>query len=205
MRLHLPLLFSAVLLSSCAYEGTIVDKSHQPHPMYLSQGIEGKYTFVVQDKAGVRHRQMVTPEVFERYAIGQYFNDQETGPTGGMDEGKSFKSTVMTASKSTAPRPVQYAKSSSATTATKIAARNAVKRMQRIAAKAKARRSALAAAKRKRSKQAKSSVTVAHVTPVAPTTAAAPAVAPSAPVVEVVSAAAPSDTGLRVVTVARCR
>jgi hypothetical protein len=198
MRLHLPLLFSAVLLSSCAYEGTIVDKSHQPHPMYLSQGIEGKYTFVVQDKAGVRHRQMVTPEVFERYAIGQYFNDQETGPTGGMDEGKSFKSTVMTASKSTAPRPVQYAKSSSAT---KIAARNAVKRMQRIAAKAKARRSAVAAAKRKRSKQAKSSVTVAHVTSAMPVAA----VTPAAPVVEIMPPSAPSDADLRVVTVARCR
>lgn len=198
MRLHLSLLFSAALLSSCAYEGTIVDKSHQPHPMYLSQGIEGKFTFVVQDKAGVRHRQMVTPEVFERYAIGQYFNDQETGPSG--DEGKSFKSTVMTASKPTAPRPVQYAKKSPTTAATKtIAARDAAKRAERIAAKVKARRRALAAAKRKRSKQAKSSVTVAHVTPVQ-----AP-VAPAAPVAEIMPPAAPSDADFRVVTIARCR
>jgi hypothetical protein len=203
MRLHLSLLFSAALLSSCAYEGTIVEKSHQPHPMYLSQGIEGKFTFIVEDKAGVRHRQMVTPEVFERYAIGQYFNDQETGPSGGIDEGKSFKSTVMTASRSTAANPVRYAKKSSPTTAAKkIAARNAAKRMERVAAKVKARRKAVAAAKRKRSKQAKSSVTVAHIAPVTrPTTQAVPA----APVVEIMPPAAPSDADLRVVTVARCR
>jgi hypothetical protein len=198
MRLHLSLLFSAALLSGCAYEGTIVDKSHQPHPMYLSQGIEGKYTFVVQDKAGVRHRQMVTPEVFERYAVGQYFNDQETGPSGGMDEGKSFKSSVMTASKSTTARPVQYAKKSSTTSAAKIAARKSAKRVERLAAKAKARRKAAALAKRKRLKQTKSSVTVAHVAPVH-------AEAPAAPVVEIMPPAAPSDADFRVVTIARCR
>jgi hypothetical protein len=206
MRPYLSLLSCAALLSSCAYEGTIVEKSHQPHPMYLSQGIEGKFTFIVEDKAGVRHRQMVTPEVFERYAIGQYFNDQETGPSGGMDEGKSSKSAVMTASKSTSARPAQVARKSSATSATKtIAARNAVKRMQRIAAKAKARRTAIAAAKRKRSKQAKSSVALAHVTPVARRTPEAPVAAPSAPRVEIMPAAALNDADLRVVTVARCR
>jgi hypothetical protein len=202
MRLQLSLLFSAALLTSCAYEGTIVDKSHQPHPMYLSQGIEGKYTFVVQDKAGVRHRQMVTPEVFERYAIGQYFNDQETGPSSGIDDNKSVQSSVMTASKSTAGNPVQFAKKSSSTSAAKtLASRNAVKRMERMAAKIKARRNAVAAAKRKRSKQAKSSVTVAHVAPVTQKTAQA---TPAAPI-ELMPASAPSSGNVRVVTVARCR
>jgi hypothetical protein len=205
MRLHLSLLFSAALLSGCAYEGTIVDKSHQPHPMYLSQGIEGKYTFVVQDKAGVRHRQMVTPEVFERYAIGQYFNDQETGPTGGLDDGKTSQSDAMTASNS-AVGPVRYAsKQPTGATSKAAAVRNAVKRIQRVAATAKAktktRRSNIAAAaKRKRSKPAKSSVTVAHVTPAAPAVAAS-----AAPSVEIMPTAAPSDADFRVVTVARCR
>ena len=203
MRLQLSLLFSAALLSSCAYEGTIVDKSNQPHPMYLSQGIEAKYTFIVQDKAGVRHRQMVTPEVFERYAIGQYFNDQETGPSSGIDDNKSVQSTVMTASKSTAGTPVRYAKKSSTTAAAKtLAARNAVKRVERLAAKIKARRNAIAAAKRKRSKQAKSSVTVAQIAPLPQSAAEAAA---AAPVVQLTPASALSDASVRVVTVARCR
>ena len=77
MRLHLSLLFSAALLTSCAHQGVIVEKTMQPFPMYLSHGVEGKYTFIVRDKAGALHRQMVTPDVFERYAIGQYFNDQQ--------------------------------------------------------------------------------------------------------------------------------
>jgi hypothetical protein len=209
MRLHLSLLFSAALLSGCAYEGTIVDKSHQPHPMYLSQGIEGKYTFVVQDKAGVRHRQMVTPEVFERYAIGQYFNDQETGPTGGLDDGKTSQSDAMTASNS-AVGPVRYAsKQPTGATSKAAAVRNAVKRIQRVAATAKAktktRRSNIAAAKRKRSKPTKSSVTVAHVTPAAPAVAAPAVAAPATPSVEITPTAAPSDADFRVVTVARCR
>ena len=213
MRLQLSLLFSAAVLSSCAYEGTIVDKSHQPHPMYLSQGIDAKYTFIVQDKAGVRHRQMVTPEVFERYAIGQYFNDQETGPSSGLDDGKSYKTDTMTASRSAAAGPVRYAsKQSKASNSKTVAVRDAVKRVQRVAAKAKAkakaRRIAIAAAKRKRSKPTKSSVTVAQMTPAAPVAAAAPAaapVAPAAPVVEIMPPAAPVDTDFRIVTIARCR
>ena len=198
MRLHLSLLLSGVLLSGCAYQGTIVEKSHQPYPMYLSHGIEGKYTFIVQDKAGVRHRQMVTPEVFERYAIGQYFNDQETGPSGTLDEGKSIQSTTMTASKSPAAGATRYASKPATKSGVKATvARKSSKQTQRVAAKVKARRAALAAAKRKRAKPAKIAVTVANVVPAAP--------AAAAPIVEVNPPAVPLETDFRVVTVARCR
>ena len=109
MRLSLSLLFSAAFLSGCAYEGVVVEKSHQPFPMYLSHGVEGKYAFIVRDKAGTLHRQLVTPDVFERYAIGQYFNDQETGAASSIDESKAVQSQTMTASKSQPTSGLRYA------------------------------------------------------------------------------------------------
>ena len=170
-----------------------MQKDLQPHPMYLSQGIEGKYTFIVQDKAGVRHRQMVTPEVFERYAVGQYFNDQEMGPSGPAGDGKLMRDDAMTASRSSAPKnPVQLAKKSSAAQSVKVArAKIAAKAKRRLAAKAAKRRAAVLAAKRKRSKPVKSAVTVAYLAPAVQSVAA------------VSSRATTADLG--VVTVARCR
>jgi hypothetical protein len=199
MRPFLFLLPLAALLGGCAYEGVVVAKDSQPHPMYLSQGIEGKYTFIVEDKSGARHRQMVTPEVFERYAIGQYFNDQETGPSGTLDDGKLMKSETdaMTARRSTAKSSVLVARKTTPAKAAKttVAAKSA-KAKPRLAAKASKKRQSIAA-KRKRSKPAKSLVTVAYVAP-------APAAAP-APVAPIVTVPAPFDAGHGVVTVARCR
>ena len=196
MRSYLSLLFSAAFVSGCAYEGVVVQKDLQPRPMYLSHGIENKYTFILQDKSGVRRRQMVTPDVFERYAIGQYFNDQETGPSGAIDDGKSMKPAVMTASRSSAATVARYASKTSIVRAAKsIAAKKSAKRAQRLAAKAKARRNTIAAAKRKRSKAANSVVTVAHVAPVAS----------SQPIVEVMPPEAPLRADFGIVTVARCR
>jgi hypothetical protein len=44
------------------------------------------YAFLLKDNAGAVRRQMVTPEVFERYAEGDYFNDLQSGPaSGGVD------------------------------------------------------------------------------------------------------------------------
>ena len=193
MRLHLTVLPAlAIFLGSCAYEGVVVQKDVQPYPMYLSQGMEGKYAFVLEDKAGVRHRQLVTPEVFERYALGQYFNDQETGPSGTIDEGKAMKDSVMTAHRTPAS-PARYVSKSS--TQKTVAAAKSSKKTKRVADKAKARRNSVAAAKRKRSKPTKAAVTVAQVTQVAPTR----------PIVEVAPPAAPMQSDYGVVTVARCR
>jgi hypothetical protein len=195
MRPFLFLLPLAALLGSCAYEGVVIAKDSKPHPMYLSQGIEGKYTFIVQDKSGAQHRQMVTPEVFERYAVGQYFNDQETGPTGTMDDGKLMQSegAPMTASRSVATSSTRLASKSTPARSTKSAiAKKAPKAKTQLATKSTKKRQSVAA-KRKRSKPAKTAVAVAYVTP-APAPAASIAAIP-----------APFDTHHGVVTVARCR
>ncbi len=79
------LLLLASLLTSCAYEGVIVRKEARPHPLYHSIGVEGIYAFVLRDNTSALHRQMVTPEVFEAYAEGQYFNDAQAGPIAAHD------------------------------------------------------------------------------------------------------------------------
>ncbi len=73
-------LVSTLFLTSCAYEGIVVQKESRPHPLYHSLGIEGVYSFVLRDRASTLHRQMVTPEVFETYATGEYFNDLQPAP-----------------------------------------------------------------------------------------------------------------------------
>ncbi|MDQ6654982.1 MAG: hypothetical protein M3Y80_04120 [Verrucomicrobiota bacterium] len=182
---------SAALLSSCAYEGVVVEKELEPHPLYLSQGIEGKYTFILQDKAGVRHRQMVTPEVFERYAVGQYFNDLEMGPSGRMnDDSKVVHAPIMTASRSSERNAARLAakpairKSIDVTTA-----RKATRAKRIVAAKARARRHLAAATKRKISKPLKPAMTVAAVSPV----------------VQPAPAIRQAETELGVVSISRCR
>src|SRR5215213_2113881 len=71
---------AAIVLTSCAYQGVIVQKVSRPHPLYASIGIDGVYSFVLRDSAGTLHRQMVTPEVFESYSEGQFFNDLQAAP-----------------------------------------------------------------------------------------------------------------------------
>ncbi len=68
-------LISILLLSSCAYDGTVVQKEFRPLPFSESLGIEGIYNFQLRDRAGQIHSQMVTPEVFIAYQVGDYFND----------------------------------------------------------------------------------------------------------------------------------
>ncbi len=192
MRLRLSALaVSAALLSSCAYEGVVVEKELQPHPLYLSQGIEGKYTFILQDKAGVRHRQMVTPEVFERYAVGQYFNDLEMGPSGRMnDDSKVVHAPIMTASRASARNAARFAVKPAARKRIDVTtARKATRATRIVAAKARARRHLAAATKRKISKPIKPAMTLAIV----------------APVVEPAPAMRQPETDLGVVSVSRCR
>src|SRR3954451_22480279 len=76
MRFYLvPTFLVPLLLTSCANQGVIVRKDSGPLPFYESLGIDGSYKFAVKDSAGSVHRQLVTPEVYEHYAVGQYFND----------------------------------------------------------------------------------------------------------------------------------
>ena len=65
----------ALLLSSCANQGTVVQKNSSPMPFYHSLGIDGSYKLALRDSAGAVHSQLVTPEVYHDYAEGDYFND----------------------------------------------------------------------------------------------------------------------------------
>ena len=38
------------------------------------------FTFLLRNRQGTVHSQMVTPEVFARYRVGDYFNDQQAPP-----------------------------------------------------------------------------------------------------------------------------
>ena len=101
----------AVLLGSCAYQGTIVQKDATPSPFDLSYGVDASYAFLLRDSTGATRRQIVTAEVYNEYAVGEYFNDLQ--PRRASD-GKSFDGkTVMTAmmSKVTTRRTVAKAKS----------------------------------------------------------------------------------------------
>ncbi|MEO5753177.1 MAG: hypothetical protein ABIR38_00530 [Chthoniobacterales bacterium] len=78
MRLALVICLAAALLfSSCAHEGTIVRKAVRALPFAGSLGIEAIFRFEVRDREGHIHRQVVTPEVYARYKVGDYFNDRE--------------------------------------------------------------------------------------------------------------------------------
>ena len=100
----------AVLLGSCAYQGTIVQKDATPLPFSHSYGLDGSYAFLLRDNTGAVRRQVVSADVYNQYAVGEYFNDLE--PRRASD-GKSFDGkTVMTAmmTKVTKSRAVATAK-----------------------------------------------------------------------------------------------
>lgn len=91
---------AAMLLTSCAYQGVIVQKLSRPHPLYASVGIDGVYSFVLRDSGGALHRQMVTPEVFESYSEGQFFNDLQPPPAPAAE----IATTHLTLAKAELPR-----------------------------------------------------------------------------------------------------
>jgi len=94
-----------LLLIGCAAQGTIVEKRSRLRPdssMVGTQGVYsytlrgptgpsqqpvpisvppvwyetgGSFKFVLRDSAGNVHSQLVTPEIFARYNVGDYFND----------------------------------------------------------------------------------------------------------------------------------
>jgi hypothetical protein len=120
MRFNI-LVFSivATLLTSCAYEGTIVEKRSRPLPdasMIGTEGVDsfvfrgptgtsrlpigvpnpqfwtetnGMYSFLLRDQQGNVHSQMVTAEVYARCQVGDYFNDR--GPACARPDSKDSK------------------------------------------------------------------------------------------------------------------
>jgi hypothetical protein len=113
----------AILLTGCAYEGTIVEKRSRQLPdssMIGTEGIysfvfrgptgtsrppigvpnpqfwtesNGMYTFLLRDQQGNVRSQMVTAEVFARCRVGDYFNDR--GPACQPSDAKDSKAVAM--------------------------------------------------------------------------------------------------------------
>ena len=103
-------LIAATFFAGCAYEGVIVQKNSNPLPLYHSIGVDGSYSFILRDRLGAVHRQIVTPEVFERYGVGDYFNDLQSGPAGTeVVDGKTLR-TAMQPVAVTTPRVARMRK-----------------------------------------------------------------------------------------------
>lgn len=102
MRFRLFLLpLCAVLLGSCAYQGTIVQKDATPLPFEYSYGLDGSYAFLLRDNSGAVRRQVVTADVYNQYSVGEYFNDLQPRR---VNDGKSYDGkTVLTAMMSKVP------------------------------------------------------------------------------------------------------
>jgi hypothetical protein len=109
---------------SCAFEGTIVEKPSWlrpdasmigtegvdsfvfrgptgtsrppigvPHPQFWTES-SGSYKFLLRDRQGTVHSQLVTAEVFARCQIGDYFND--LGPACARPDAKDSKNITTT-------------------------------------------------------------------------------------------------------------
>ncbi|MDQ2868233.1 MAG: hypothetical protein M3R59_07475 [Verrucomicrobiota bacterium] len=68
------------LLSSCAFEGTVVQKEARPLPLAYSLGTDVICKFQLRDRSGALCWQMVSPEVYNTYEVGDYFNDLNPVP-----------------------------------------------------------------------------------------------------------------------------
>ena len=80
-----------VLVSGCAYQGTIVEKRFRPLPFSASLGVDAMYNFQLRDNTQQIHSQMVTPDVFASYRAGDYFNDLESPPAHDEKELEGFR------------------------------------------------------------------------------------------------------------------
>lgn len=195
------LLLGALFLTGCANQGVIVQKESRPHPFYESVGIEGVYTFLLRDDAGAVHRQMVTPEVYERYAIGDHFNDEAPArATNDVSEPKAVQVAMhqptfalgqvvqttkaattrrVAVAKSQSPSKSKFAHSSKHNASTKIATHRSQKRNShaRLARHSRSHGKTVASHTRKKTK----TLATANRTP-KPWKITAPAEGPTAPV-----------------------
>jgi hypothetical protein len=64
-----------VLLAGCASRGTVVSKSFRALPFSESLGLDALYKLELRDENNRVHSQLVTPEVFRQYRVGDYFDD----------------------------------------------------------------------------------------------------------------------------------
>ena len=146
----LALVVSCALLGSCAYQGVVVDKSARDLPFSETIGTPGSFAFMLRDSTGAVHRQLVTPEVYASYNVGDFFSDLQPAPTqhGNPAEDK----VVLTASRT-------MARQHSA-----IATAHAPKATAKLASHAKAKSSSkvASASSHKKSHKAHQSVAAKH-------------------------------------------
>ena len=79
------------LFSGCAYQGVVVEKRFRPIPFPYSLGVDAMYNFKLRDNAGQTNSQMVTPDVFATYRVGDYFNDMQPPPARDEKELEGFR------------------------------------------------------------------------------------------------------------------
>lgn len=72
-RTLLPLLLGG-LLSSCAVQGVVTNKTFQSLPCSHSTGVDGIYRLELQTAGKSTQRQMVQRNIFAAYEIGDEFN-----------------------------------------------------------------------------------------------------------------------------------
>jgi len=91
--LGLGLHFAACILflSGCAFQGVVIEKRFRPLPFYDSLGMDGIYKFELRDRAGHVRTQMVTPQVFAAYEVGDYFSDLRPVPWSNPNDVKSTR------------------------------------------------------------------------------------------------------------------
>jgi hypothetical protein len=94
-------LLVALFVTGCSQNGTVVEKRLKPSPFAYSAGIDAIYTFLLRDGQGRVHSQMVTPDVFSRYQVGDYFDDRQSGSV--RRDGFSKDSTAVADSKEVKP------------------------------------------------------------------------------------------------------
>lgn len=106
----------SALLGSCAYQGVVVDKAARELPFSETIGMPGSFALMLRDSSGAVHRQLVTPDVYARYEVGDYFNDTQSGPAP-RDHGAGDK-VMLTASRSVGYTPIASTRPAASTRAT---------------------------------------------------------------------------------------
>ena len=169
---------SCALLASCAYQGVVVDKSARELPFSETVGTPASLSFMLRDNTGVVHRQLVTPEVFASYQVGDYFNDMQ--PAGSRPARAPEDKVMLTASAPSVHASAPITRVAVATPPTKHVASPTPKHSTKLAAKKHKSHRSLAARKRA-SQHLHRAMTTAKPHPVeAPAEPAAP-VSPAPP------------------------
>lgn len=135
----LALIVSGALLGSCAYQGVVVDKTSRDLPFSETVGTPGSFAFMLRDSTGAVHRQLVTPEVYASYNVGDFFSDLQPAPTqhGNTAEDK----VVLTASRTMAPQHTAVATVRVPKATTKIASTPKTKSSSKVASASSAKKS----------------------------------------------------------------